>query len=127
MKNNKYIAIIAASLTTAFLACLICTVYIYSLRNKQETVKTVYEQQYVYVEVTKESSATSEPENEDNGFWIVKEHFGMIGIFDENGALTEVIEIYTKTLPETDRALLREGIKVTSRQSLDALIEDYGS
>ena len=35
--------------------------------------------------------------------------------------------IYTKTLPQADINLLREGIRVTSRKELNALIEDYSS
>ena len=76
---------------------------------------------YVYAEPQKESE-TTEVQQET---WIVKEHEQRIGIFSEEGVLLEHLEIDTNTLPKADQGLLREGITVTSRSDLYALIEDY--
>ena len=55
------------------------------------------------------------------------EFFEDNAVRNENGELVKLLEIYTKTLPEADRRLLREGIRITSIDALDALIEDYTS
>ena len=123
-KESKYISIIAISFTIAFIGCLICTGVIYS--KNAITIQKEYEKVYVYVDVTSHTPELNEPDS-NTQIYIVKEYFGQIGIFDEYGRLLETIEIYTKTLPKADRILLREGIKLSSREALDALIEDYSS
>jgi hypothetical protein len=86
------------------------------------------QKEYIYVDAQKESFTTSSCiEDEDIRIWIVKEYFDQIGVFSEEGELVRMIEIYVKTLPEADRILLREGIKLTSDKALEALIEDYTS
>lgn len=76
---------------------------------------------YVYVEPNEESDTPSIEQE----LWIVKELEERIAIFSEEGALLSHLEIYTNTLPIADQSLLREGITVTSRSDLYALIEDY--
>ena len=36
---------------------------------------------------------------------IFREHNGRIGIFEEDGTLVEILDVYVKTLPETDRRM----------------------
>ena len=81
------------------------------------------EEKIVYVYVEKDTESTSSIPTEE--IWIVKEHDRRIGIFSEDGELLELLEIYTNTLPKADQGLLREGISVTDRTALYALIEDY--
>ena len=118
--ESKYISIIARCMTVAFIGCLICTAFIFS-KLSQARENDIYEKKYVYVEVTSHIP-TANDQPEEKTLFIVKEYFGQIGIFDADG-----IEIYTKTLPEVDRILLREGIELSSKEALDALIEDYSS
>lgn len=126
-KDSKTIAVIAASLTVAFLSCLICTVFVLT-RLKATSNNVPQQKEYIYVDAQKESFTTSSCiEDEDIRIWIVKEYFDQIGVFSEEGELVRMIEIYVKTLPEADRILLREGIKLTSDKALEALIEDYTS
>jgi diguanylate cyclase (GGDEF)-like protein len=61
----------------------------------------------------------------DETMEIAKEYENKIGIFDTSGRLLRSIDIYTKTLPKADRALLREGIELRSEAELISLIEDY--
>ena len=124
--ESNHISIVAISFTIAFIGCLICTGIIYSKKANTNITQKEYEKIYVYVDVTSQAPNLNDaPTNKQ--IYIVKEYFGQIGIFDEDGRLLETIEIYTKTLPKADRILLREGIKLSSKEALDALIEDYSS
>lgn len=64
-----------------------------------------------------------------NEHYIIKENNGYIAIYtiDSFGKeiLQETTEIVTAYLPETDRARLKEGIKVEGQENLNATIEDY--
>ena len=102
------------------------TVFILCKRTNPTTsessdIKTQEKYVYVYVEPDEDTTSTALSEE----LWIVKEHENRIGIFSEDGQLLEVLEIHTNTLPKADQGLLREGITVTDRASLYALIEDY--
>ena len=90
--------------------------------NESETV-VLTEIVYVFADDgTLPSSA-----KEDTELFIVREHGGIIGVFDGDGRLLYSLDIYVKTLPEADRALLKEGITVHSKKELRALIEDYSN
>lgn len=58
-------------------------------------------------------------------YYYVKEHNDMIGIFDEQDSLLYTVEVYTKTLPAKDRALLKEGIVAQTREELYEILGDY--
>ena len=58
---------------------------------------------------------------------VLKSYEGKIGVFTDGEKLVKVIDVYTKTLPETDRMLLKEGIRIVTKESLYSLIEDYSS
>jgi hypothetical protein len=79
--------------------------------------------EYVYVYSSKEVSDVTQPVDEDG--WIVKEYSGKIGIFKKDGTLTDVIDTYVKTLPESDRASLLEGIEIETQEQLRQIIQDY--
>ena len=53
---------------------------------------------------------------------------GHIGIFlNESESTFEELDVDLDLLPEADQILLREGIRVTDRDRLNRLIEDYES
>ena len=126
MKNDaNAITSIALFTTAAFIACLLFAAFSIYAHRPQE-VKTVYEKKYVYVDAyATENTNAGEISEEGEVSWTVKEYFGKIGIFTDDGKLIKTLEVYTKTLPKTDRDLLREGIVVTSYEALESLIEDY--
>ena len=103
--------------------------FIAKLSPRQNTIKeTLIETEYIYVVKTPESSISEETTASALArIWIVREYEEKIGVFSENDELLLVIDTYTKTLPETDRRLLKEGILITSREALYSIIEDYSN
>ena len=59
------------------------------------------------LENEKNVSQVSKENVRDEGFYI-KEHGEVIGVFDGEGELLYTVEVYTKTLPAPDRALLKK-------------------
>jgi len=57
--------------------------------------------------------------------YCVRECDGIIGVYDLSGELMYTVEVYTKTLPERDRVLLREGIHADSYGELLQILGDY--
>lgn len=70
-------------------------------------------------------SRLSETEKSAETLFMLKEYNGVIGVFDDAGVLTDIIDVDIKSLPEADRAMLGAGIYALSRRELAALIEDY--
>ena len=124
-RDNKFLAILA-TVCAALCALLIFMAFHILKTNGQPAPEKIYEREYIYVNASTDLP-TTEATTKDESVWIVKEHFGQIGIFTEDGTLLRTIEIYTKTLPETDRMLLKEGIRIVTKESLNSLIEDYSS
>ncbi len=57
--------------------------------------------------------------------YIVKELDGFIAVLDESGDILKMTDIHTKTLPASDRELLKEGITVSEREELYEILSDY--
>ena len=57
--------------------------------------------------------------------YYVKEYDGIIGVYDLSGELMYTVEVYIKTLPEADRALLAEGLRADSYGELLEILGDY--
>ncbi len=57
--------------------------------------------------------------------YTVRELDGRIGIFDSLGGLIKTLPTLVEFLPEKDREMLRDGIKLYSDGELYSLIEDY--
>ena len=57
--------------------------------------------------------------------FIVREHEGIIGVFNSDGDLEYTVEIYVKTLPEADRSLLSSGIFAKNKAELLEILGDY--
>lgn len=126
-KHLRYIVVLYAICTPVLLAL---TLWLFlgwrgalPEQNTDQIEKPEPEYIYVYTEVEPNTDDTTAQEST----WVVREHEEKIGVFSEDGVLLRVVDVYTKTLPRADRVLLREGIAVTSRQDLYALMEDFGA
>ncbi len=129
-KSRTLLTLLGTYSAVLLLAALIGITVLVSKLSKPAKIitQTVIETDYVYVCV---GTDTAPPETDattaGSRVWIVREYEERIGIFTEDGQLIRTIDVYTKTLPETDRRLLKEGIKITSEKQLNSLIEDYSS
>lgn len=65
------------------------------------------------------------PDEAQGEIYIVKELDGFIAVFDGNGGLLKMTDINTKTLPASDRKLLKEGITVSESEELYEVLSDY--
>lgn len=130
MKKDKTLLTLIGTYSTVLLLAAIIGVTILSNRltkPPQVITETVVETDYVYVYMGTSPTTEQTDATEEAHVWIVREYEERIGVFSENGELVRVIDVYTKTLPEADRRLLREGIRVTSEKQLYSIIEDYSS
>lgn len=57
--------------------------------------------------------------------FCVREENGKIGVYTEEGYLIRSLSVNVQTLPEADRAALKNGIEIHSWRELIALIQDY--
>ena len=64
-------------------------------------------------------------ESSETQCFFVRAHEGIIGIFNADGDLEYTIEVYVKTLPESDRSLLEKGIFAKSKADLLEILGDY--
>ena len=64
--------------------------------------------------------------SDSKGFWV-REHDGVIGVFNSDGELEYTIEVYIKTLPEKDRELLTNGIYAKDKSELLEILGDYNA
>ena len=63
----------------------------------------------------------------DSEEYTVREYGGKVGIFKPGSSLPEyVINVFTFTLPETDRAMIASGFTV-GKDMIVGVIEDYSS
>ena len=117
---------------TAIYAILMLAILVISLWltfHSSNTDEIVTEEKLIqteYVYVVKDEPQESDTEASDTEkIYTVHEYMGKIGIFDENGTLIKVLEVYVKTLPEADKRILEEGFQVVGIKQLNAIIEDY--
>ena len=95
-------------------------------KESDSLAESVYDTDYDETEDDREEELEeSNDEPEEERVWLIREYEERIGIFDENGALLDVIDVYVKTLPIADRSLLEEGFEVVGKQRLYSIIEDY--
>lgn len=60
--------------------------------------------------------------------YTLLEYDGKIGVYDsESLELVEILNVYVITLPDADKAMLKDGISANSVKELVSLIEDYTS
>ena len=67
---------------------------------------------------------SAETEETHTGY-LVREHKGIIGVFTADGHPLYTVEVYVKTLPETDKRLLADGIFANSKAELLEILGDY--
>lgn len=126
-KEGQLIALMGTYSAILLIVCLVGISIFSQNKNKPDTqlmVETVLQTEEVYILIDAESDPNLEGTTSEVLF-VAKEYEEKIGIFDTEGHLLQTIDTYTKTLPKTDRALLREGIELRSEAELIALIEDY--
>ena len=129
-KDSRLLTLIGTYSAVLLLAAIIgVTVLAAKLQKPPRVItETVIETDYVYVYMgTETPPQKTDATTEESHVWIVREYEGQIGVFTEDGKLVKTLNVYTKTLPETDRRLLKEGIRVTSERQLYSILEDYSS
>ena len=116
-------------LSVSFLALMIGTCFFFKLKLdsiSKEKPEVITVTEYVYINKEEDASISTGNDDIEGENFLVKEHLGLIGIFSlENGEIRYVIERYTKTLPEADKRLLREGFVVIGMNGIYSVIEDY--
>ena len=116
-------------LSVSFLALMIGTCVFFKLKLEsisEEKPEVITVTEYVYINKEEDTSISTGNDDIEEENFLVKEHLGLIGIFSlENGEIRYVIERYTKTLPEADKRLLREGFVVIGMNGIYSVIEDY--
>ncbi len=82
----------------------------------------------IEVENSSIAQASSGQEEQDtvDGYYHLARMGSMVALFDEEGAVLEVYEIYLHLLPPEDVDALNHGIKIESEQQLRQLLEDFG-
>lgn len=126
-KEGQLIALMGTYSAILLIVCILGISILSKNKNEPDTqimVETVLQTEEVYILVDADSDQ-NHTETLDAVLFVAKEYEEKIGIFDIEGHLLQTIDTYTKTLPKTDRALLREGIELRSEAELIALIEDY--
>lgn len=126
MKENKRLLTLFGTYSAILLLAAIIGVIVLSAKGTDTPpeTQTVLETEIVYVWAEPPFSSTIGT-SEAEQWWTVREYEDIIGVFDSDGRLVYTLDVYVKTLPETDRKLLREGIHVSGERELRNLIEDY--
>lgn len=123
----NFVLKITAIYAILMLAILVISLWIafnYSNTNELVTEEIFIQTEYVYVVKDEPQESDTEAPHAEK-IYTVHEYMGKIGIFDENGTLIKVLEVYVKTLPEADKRMLSEGFQVVGIKQLNAIIEDY--
>ena len=105
----------------AVLAVLIL-VLIFVLYGKTNAVHGEVDKVYAAVNAMAENEGTVF----DDALFVVREKEGKVAIFDyRTGKVIEELNVYTYSLPQTDRTYLEKGIMLYTVSDLISLIEDY--
>ena len=78
-------------------------------------------------EIAATSSQAVEVRTDKHECYLVREHEGIIGVFNTDGELLYTVDVYIKTLPLSDRELLRQGIHAKDRSELLEILGDYNA
>ncbi len=61
-------------------------------------------------------------------YYTLSEYKGKIAVFKNQESIPiDIYDVYVSTLPQHDRTLLEQGIKIETPEELQRLIEDYTS
>lgn len=128
---KNFFPIFTLILSASFLCIMIVTCAMFNarindLQSLEREVITVTKYVYIKEDETNDGSISAGKDDIDEENFLVKEYLGQIGIFSlDDGEVKYVIERYTKTLPEADKLLLREGFIVSGTSGIYSVIEDY--
>jgi len=77
-------------------------------------------------EVSQETEAVALTETEPERAYVVREHGGIIAVFEGGGNLPVLtVQVPVSSLPEEDRLLLKEGVSFDSYGAMVAFLENY--
>ena len=136
---NKWwvIALIIGVLIAIILALSIYIYYINyttdknTIKSKElaDEIKEAITNEEVVTTSSKEAESDSQELNNEKKQYKLKEHNGVIGIFEMNLENNEIFikdtEIQTRYLPELDLVKLKDGIIVDSEEELNSTLEDF--
>ena len=91
----------------------------------QDPPQSSTQTEYIYVTLGESEQPDKETDPPTVTVYTVREHMGKIGVFSDDGTLIRVIDVYVKTLPESDRRMLKEGFEVIGKTQLNKIVEDY--
>ena len=124
MENkNVHIAVWSIMLTCSLVLGAVTLILFFNLNKQVDELRV--DSKEIELKVAKITELNDEIANEETVTFILKNYNGVIGVFDQSGILTDIIEVDIKSLPEQDRTMLEAGIWARSRQELASLIEDY--
>ncbi len=78
------------------------------------------------IELEEEQIDESSVSTEITNYYHLARLGSMVALFDEEGVVVEVYEIYVHLLPPEDAMALNEGIRIDSEAQLRQLLEDFG-
>ena len=134
--------IIATALAVCIKVFFVITKLDKNITNLDEQLKIAKDESSAYVTddcikewedyaltVQEEIKQASEPLNDENRHYILREENKYIKVYYKNEENQEVLykatDIATKYLPKEDAEKLKEGIEVVGIQNLNQLLEDY--
>ena len=126
--GNKVNSVLKLTVIYAVLMLIILVAslfFAFRSADKGEAVTVEKHVQTEYVYIVKDELQEDATETSGVKLYTVREHMGKIGVFEEDGTLYKVIDVYVKNLPEADKRLLGEGFWVEGDKELNAVIEDY--
>lgn len=121
-KSARFLALLFLTVTLI----IGCTAAI--IVTKMNTQWAKFQDDFVFAEDRHETDAiqvSDETGASLGAAWIVRTHEERIGVFDINGKLEYMVDVYVITLPMSDQKLLNQGIYVSGQEQLTALMEDY--
>lgn len=124
MENkNVHIAVWSIMLTCSLVWGAVTLILFFNLNKQVDELRV--DSKEIELKVAKITELNDEIANDETVTFILKNYNGVIGVFDQSGILTDIIDVDIKSLPEQDRTMLEAGIWARSRQELASLIEDY--
>lgn len=124
MENkNVHIAVWSIMLTFSLVLGAVTLILFFNLNKQVDELRV--DSKEIELKVAKITELNDETASDETVTFILKNYNGVIGVFDQSGILTDIIDVDIKSLPEQDRTMLEAGIWARSRQELASLIEDY--
>ena len=127
MKKNVYPLLILYVGVIFILLLASVLILMSALRQERAEGDEKISEEPIYVYLEKDTLDTDEESLPPLLGYYAREYRDKIGIFYVDGSLYQVLDTYVKTLPEADRRLLGEGIRIDSKAELLSIVEDYTS